>query len=66
MASMEKIEAIRYTSNLQLGTFDISRSWEWEPKTKQVTNGGKIKTASRSRLLTNAPSSVVRLREERD
>jgi len=34
--SWDKIEAIRYTWNLQLGTLNISRSWEWEPKTTQV------------------------------
>ncbi len=35
--SWDKIEAIRYTWNLQLGKLNVSRSWEWEPKTTQVT-----------------------------
>src|SRR5215813_6339797 len=41
--SWNQIEAIRYTWNLQLGTLNISRSWEWEPKTTQVTYEGKSK-----------------------
>ena len=41
--SWDKIEAIRYTHNLQLGTLNVSRSWEWEPKTTQVTYEGKDK-----------------------
>ena len=41
--SWDKIEAIRYTHNLQVGTLNVSRSWEWEPKTTQVTYEGKDK-----------------------
>jgi hypothetical protein len=41
--SWDKIEAIRYTWNLQLGKLNVSRSWEWEPKTTQVTYEGKDK-----------------------
>jgi len=41
--SWNQIEAIRYTWNLQLGTLNVSRSWEWEPKTTQVTYDGKDK-----------------------
>ena len=41
--SWDKIEAIRYTWNLQLGTLHVSRSWEWEPKTTRVTYEGKDK-----------------------
>jgi hypothetical protein len=41
--SWDKIEAIRYTWNIQFGTFNLSRSWEWEPKTTQVTYEGKDK-----------------------
>ena len=57
--SWDKIEAIRYTWNVQLGTFNASRSWEWEPKTTQVTYEGKDKdgkpvkvTYKRSELAT--------------
>jgi hypothetical protein len=31
--SWDKIEAIRYTWNIEFGKFNASRSWEWEPKT---------------------------------
>src|SRR5215467_12789099 len=41
--SWDKVEAIRYTWNLQFGTFNASRSWEWEPKTTQVSYEGKDK-----------------------
>ena len=41
--SWNRIEAIRYTWNLQLGKLNIARSWEWEPKTTQVTYEGKDK-----------------------
>jgi hypothetical protein len=41
--SWDKIEALRYTWHLQLGKIDISRSWEWEPKTGKVTYEGKDK-----------------------
>ena len=41
--SWNQIEAMRYTWNLQLGTLDISRSWEWEPKTGKVSYEGKDK-----------------------
>ncbi len=39
----DKIEAIRYTWNIQFGAFNLSRTWEWEPKTTQVTYEGKDK-----------------------
>jgi hypothetical protein len=62
--SWDKIEAIRYTWNLQLGTVNVSRSWEWEPKTNQVTYNGKDKdgkpftvTYKRSELASQ-PDSV--------
>ena len=41
--SWDKIEAIRYTWNLQLGKLNLSRSWEWEPKTTKVSYEGKDK-----------------------
>lgn len=41
--SWNKIEAIRYTWNLQLGPVNLSRSWEWEPKTGKVTYEAKGK-----------------------
>ena len=41
--SWDKIEAIRYTWHIEYGAFNLSRSWEWEPKTTQVTYEGKDK-----------------------
>jgi len=41
--SWNQIEAIRYTWNLQLGALNVSRSWEWEPKTSKVSYEGKDK-----------------------
>src|SRR5215469_16790516 len=41
--SWDKVEAIRYTWNLQFGRINLARSWEWEPKTTQVTYEGKDK-----------------------
>src|SRR5438067_8571016 len=34
--SFEQIEGIRYTFNLQFPGVNVSRSWEWEPKTGKV------------------------------
>jgi len=41
--SFEKVDAIRYTFNLDLPGRNISRSWIWEPKTGQVSFEGKTK-----------------------
>jgi hypothetical protein len=41
--SWDQIQAIRYTWNLQLGKLNLSRSWEWEPKTGKVSYEGKDK-----------------------
>jgi hypothetical protein len=62
--SWGQIEAIRYTFNISLGTFKLSESWVWEPKTGQVTYEGKDKagkavkvTYLRSQLSTQ-PANV--------
>ena len=47
--SWDKIEAIRYTWNIEFGKFNASRSWEWEPKTTQVTYEGKDKDGKQAR-----------------
>ena len=59
--SYGQVEAIRYTFNLQLPALklDLSRSWEWEPKTGKVSKE-KTRTASRSRLPISALSSTPR------
>ncbi len=41
--SFGQIEAIRYTFNLQLPGLNLSRAWEWEPKTGKVSYEGKGK-----------------------
>ena len=41
--SWDKIEAIRYTWNAQFPGVNVSRSWEWHPKTGQVSFEGKDK-----------------------
>lgn len=41
--SFGQIEAIRYTWNGQLPAANVSRSWEWEPKTNKVSYEGKDK-----------------------
>lgn len=42
--SYGQIEAIRYTFSLQIPGLNVSRSWEWEPKTGKVTYEGKDKS----------------------
>lgn len=41
--SFGQIEGIRYTFNIQLTGLNLSRSWEWHPKTDEVTYEGKDK-----------------------
>jgi hypothetical protein len=41
--SFGQVEAIRYTFNAQFPGVNLSRSWEWEPKTGKVTYQGKDK-----------------------
>jgi hypothetical protein len=63
--SFGQIDAIRYTFNIAIpGLFSVSRSWEWEPKTGQVSYEGKDKdgkpvkaTYVRSQI-NSAPANV--------
>lgn len=64
--SYSQVEAIRYTFNLQLPglKLNLSRSWEWEPKTGKVSYEGKDKdgkpvkvTYVRSQI-NSAPANV--------
>jgi hypothetical protein len=62
--SFKQVEGIRYTSNFQFPGVNISRSWEWEPKTDKVSYEGKDKdgkpvkvTYMRSQL-SNQPDAV--------
>jgi len=41
--SYGQIEAIRYTWNAQFPGVNVSRTWEWEPKTTKVSYEGKDK-----------------------
>lgn len=62
--SWDKVEAIRYTWNIEYGKFSLSRSWEWEPKTTQVTYEGKdkdgkpVKVTYKRSELGSQPDSV--------
>ena len=42
--SFGQIDAIRYTFSVQFPGVNVSRSWEWEPKTGKVTFDGKDKS----------------------
>jgi hypothetical protein len=41
--SWDQVQAIRYSFNLTFPGVNLSRSWEWEPKTGKVTYEGKDK-----------------------
>ena len=43
LVSFEKIEGIRYAFNAELPGVNVSRSWEWSPKTDTVSYEGKDK-----------------------
>jgi hypothetical protein len=64
--SFDQIEAVRYTFSIQIPAlkFNLSRAWEWEPKTGKVSYEGKDKdgkpvkvTYVRSQL-SSAPDNV--------
>ena len=66
LISFGQIEAIRYTFNIQLPALNLNlaRSWEWQPKTGQVSFEGKGKdgkpvkvTYVRSQI-SSAPANV--------
>jgi hypothetical protein len=54
--SFGKIDAIRYTFNLQWPGLNLSRSWVWDPKTGQVSYEGKDKNGK--------PAKVTYLRSQ--
>jgi hypothetical protein len=64
--SYGQIEAVRYTFNIQLPAIKLalSRSWEWEIKTGQVTyetkdkDGKTVKVTYNRSQLNNAPANV--------
>ena len=63
--SFGKIEAIRYTFNVESPNLKISNSWEWSPKTDTVFYGGKDKegkpvTASYQRANLTSQSDAIK------
>ena len=50
--SWGQVDAVRYTWNAQFPGINVSRTWEWEPKTGKVTYEVRTKRASRSKFLT--------------
>jgi len=64
--SWGRIDAIRYTFNLELPALkvNLSRSWEWEPKTGKVSYAGKdkegkpVKASYVRSQISSAPANV--------
>ncbi len=62
--SFGQIESIRYTWNADFPGAKVSRTWEWEPKTGQVTYDGKdkdgkpLKVSYRRSQLSSQPDTV--------
>jgi hypothetical protein len=63
--SYEKIEAIRYTWNIDIpGLFKASHKWEWEPKTGKISfettdkDGKPVKVSYDSSQLNSQPDQV--------
>jgi len=56
--SFGQVEAIRYIWNAQFGAVNLSHSWEWHPKTDQVSYEGKDKDGK--------PVKVTYVRSELD
>jgi hypothetical protein len=63
--SWDQIEAIRYTWTGEIpGVFKLSRTWEWEPKTTQVSYEGKdkdgksVKVTYKRSELSSQPDTV--------
>ena len=63
--SWDQIQAIRYTWNGEIpGVFNLSHSWEWEPKTGKISYEGKdkdgkpVKVTYMSSQLSSQPDNV--------
>jgi len=50
LESFDQVEKIRYTFNLEFPGLDLTRSWEWEPKTDLITYDGKDKDGNPMKL----------------
>ena len=44
--SFDQIEAIRYTFNVESGSRNVHRTWQWEPKANRVSYDGKDKAGN--------------------
>ena len=63
--SFGQVEKIRYTFNLEAPGLNLSRSWEWEPKTDLISyegkgNDGKPVKVTYSRSQLGSQSDLVR------
>jgi hypothetical protein len=63
--SFGQIDAIRYTWNVEAPSFTVSRTWEWSPKTGQISYEGKDKegkpvTAAYQRSQLDTQSDAVK------
>jgi hypothetical protein len=47
LISFGQVEGIRYTFNVEPPGAQVTRSWEWNPKTDTVSYGGKTRTVNR-------------------
>ena len=62
--SWGQIDAVRYTFNIDLPKLKVSRSWEWQPKTGQVSyeskdkDGKPVKVTYNRSQLNSAPANV--------
>jgi len=52
--SWDKVEAIRYTFNIDIPVLKAARSWTWEPKTNQITYEAKDKDGKPVKITYNA------------
>jgi hypothetical protein len=67
--SWDQVEAVRYTFNLDVPALklNLSRKWEWEPKTSQVTFEGKdkdgkpVKVTYKRTELSSQPEDVKKV-----
>jgi hypothetical protein len=69
LASWDQVDSVRYTFNLNVPALklNLSRTWEWEPKTNQVTYEGKdkdgkpVKVTYKRTELSSQPDDVKKV-----
>ena len=52
--SWDKVDAVRYTFNIDIPVLKAARSWTWEPKTNQITYEAKDKDGKPVKITYNA------------